>query len=113
MFLIRIWLCFLLLQPVFAAQKVNVNTADAAQLASALSGVGEKKAQLIIAWRKENGPFRSLDDLGKIKGFGPKLIERNKDIIVFSSSALDQDRSRGKSSTGAALSWPSGGYVAP
>lgn len=111
--LLRICLCCLLLQPVFAAQKVNVNTADAAQLASALSGVGEKKAQLIVAWRKENGPFKSLDDLGKIKGFGPKLIERNKDIIVFSPSTLSQDRANGKSPTGAALTWPSGAYVAP
>lgn len=113
MFLIRICLCWLLLQPVFAAQTVNINTADAAQLASALSGVGEKKVQLIVAWRKENGSFKSLDDLAKIKGFGPKLIERNKGIIVFSSSAQGQDRVNGKSSTGAALSWPSGAYVVP
>lgn len=104
--LLRICLCCLLLQPVFAAQKVNVNTADAAQLASALSGVGEKKAQLIVAWRKENGPFKSLDDLGKIKGFGPKLIERNKDIIVFSESTTRPYHREKGEPTHSTLSWP-------
>jgi competence protein ComEA len=111
--LLRICLCCLLLQPVFAAQTVNVNTADAAQLASALSGIGEKKAQLIVAWRKEHGHFKSLDDLAKVKGIGPKLIERNKDVIVFSSLAAGNDRLNKLERQGSALSWPSSSYVAP
>lgn len=110
---IRIFLFCLWLQPTWAAQTVNINTADAAQLASALSGVGEKKAQLIVAWRKENGAFKSLDDLAKIKGLGPKLIERNKDMIVFSSSEQGQNRTNGKTSKGSVMSWPSGAYSAP
>ncbi len=114
MFLLRICLCWLLVQPVFANQSVNINSADAAQLSSALSGVGEKKAQQIVAWRQQHGPFKSLDDLAKVKGVGPKLVERNKERIVFgpaSSARADklsvksQTKASGKSSS-RELIWP-------
>lgn len=100
MFLLRICLCWLLVQPVFANQSVNINSADAAQLSSALSGVGEKKAQQIVAWRQQHGPFKSLDDLAKVKGVGPKMVERNKERIVFGpASSTRSDKSSVKSPT--------------
>ncbi|MCL5796227.1 MAG: helix-hairpin-helix domain-containing protein [Gammaproteobacteria bacterium] len=111
MVLLRICLCWLLLQPVVAAQTVNVNTADAAQLASALSGIGEKKAQLIVAWRKEHGPFKSLDDVAKVKGLGPKLIERNKDIIVFSPSSNRIRLQEKGDSAHSTLNWPTSSHA--
>jgi len=68
--------------PAFAAP-VNVNTADAATLASELKGVGEKTAQAIVEYREANGPFQSLDDLKNVRGVGDKVIENNRDDIRF------------------------------
>lgn len=56
---------------------VNVNTATASELTE-LHGVGKKKAARIVADRKENGPFRSLDDLQRVKGIGPKTVAKNR-----------------------------------
>ncbi len=105
-FLLRVLLCWLFWQPVLATQTVNVNTADAAQLASALSGIGEKKAQLIVAWRQEHGHFNTLNDLAKVKGLGAKLIERNKDIIVFSDSTKQNYLREKSDRDNSTLIWP-------
>lgn len=53
--------------------KVNINTADEADLAT-LPGVGEKTAAAIISYRKENGKFMSIDDLTEVKGIGDKKL---------------------------------------
>jgi competence protein ComEA len=66
----------------FAGQ-VNINTADAATLASNIKGIGQKKAEAIIAYRTQNGAFRSADELAKVRGIGKKTIEKNRnDILV-------------------------------
>ena len=65
--------------PVFA-EIIDINTADAATLA-ALDGVGEVKAQAIIAYRNEHGPFKSLEDLANVTGIGAKIIDDNRDRI--------------------------------
>ncbi len=62
--------------------KVNVNQADLAQLET-LPGIGAKKAQAIIDYRTANGSFHSLEDLGKVKGIGPKMLEKLKDLVIF------------------------------
>lgn len=69
------------------ATPVDINSADAKTIAKSLSGIGEKKAEDIIKYRKENGPFKSIDDLSKVKGIGAKTIEKNKADIVLSTSA--------------------------
>ena len=65
----------------FAAGKVNVNPADAAAIASALNGVGEAKAEAIVAYRQANGPFKSAEQLAEVKGIGLKTVEKNRDLI--------------------------------
>ena len=62
--------------------KVNINQADLAQLET-LPGIGAKKAQAIIDYRTANGSFHSLEDLGKVKGIGPKMLEKLKDLVIF------------------------------
>ena len=57
--------------------KVHLNSANRVQLQQ-LNGVGEKKAQAIIDYRQQNGPFKKIDDLQKIKGIGPKMLEKIK-----------------------------------
>ena len=59
------------------ATKVSINHASAEQLAQALNGVGLKKAQAIVSYREEYGPFKTLDDLKQVPGMGSALVERN------------------------------------
>ena len=73
----------MLLAPAAIAGPVNVNTADAKTLARELEGVGMSKAEAIVSYRQKNGPFRSADDLAKVKGIGRKTIEQNKSNLRF------------------------------
>jgi competence protein ComEA len=59
---------------------VNINTGDVDDLVK-LNGVGVKKAESIIAWRKENGNFKSVDDLLEVKGIGEATLEANRKNI--------------------------------
>ncbi len=67
------------------AAPVNINTADAKTLATNINGVGDKKAEAIVQYRKKHGPFKSADELAKVKGIGPNLIEKNRDILLVKS----------------------------
>ena len=60
--------------------KVNINTADAAQLQK-LNGIGEKKAQQIISYRQENGQFKAIDELKQVSGIGDKTFAGLKDQL--------------------------------
>jgi len=60
---------------------VNVNTASVAEL-STLSGIGEKIAQDIIAYRQANGQFARIEDLMNVKGVGGKKFEAIKGNIT-------------------------------
>jgi len=61
---------------------VNINKATVKELSS-LPGIGQIKAEAIMQYRKVNGEFKNKDDLIKVKGIGPKLMEKiNKDITV-------------------------------
>ncbi|MGH8086465.1 MAG: ComEA family DNA-binding protein [Lysobacter sp.] len=66
----------------FAADKVNINTADAATIDDVLLNVGPAKAKAIVDYRKANGAFRSAEQLAMVKGIGLKTIEKNRDRIV-------------------------------
>ncbi|MBB5207311.1 ComEA family DNA-binding protein [Chiayiivirga flava] len=75
-------LSLVLALPAMAADTVDINTADAATLAAVLDGVGDAKAQAIVAYREENGPFQSVDQLAEVKGIGLKTLEKNRDRIA-------------------------------
>ncbi|MGO4742959.1 ComEA family DNA-binding protein [Serratia quinivorans] len=57
---------------------VSINQADAEQLASILKGVGLKKAESIVRYREQNGPFTQIEQLQEVPGIGPALFERNR-----------------------------------
>jgi competence protein ComEA len=61
--------------------KININSATAAELDS-LSGIGPTKAQAIIDYRNQNGPFQTVDDLLNVPGIGPKTLETIRDQIT-------------------------------
>ena len=60
--------------------KVNINTASQADLES-LPGIGSATALKIINYRKENGKFKTIDDLKNVKGIGENKFEKIKDLI--------------------------------
>lgn len=82
---------FLFLIPFFVcATPVNINQADADTISTALTGIGPKKAEAIVEYRKEHGEFKSLDDLKNVSGIGDKIIQANEKDILFSGGAVEQ-----------------------
>jgi len=65
-----------------SAQLVDVNTATASEL-QALPGIGPALSKRIIEARKEGGAFSSADDLGRVRGIGPKTIEKLRPLVRF------------------------------
>ncbi len=70
----------------FASEPVDVNSASAAEIATALNGVGLKKAEAIVAYREQHGPFRSADELINVKGIGLATVEKNREVIRVGAS---------------------------
>jgi competence protein ComEA len=70
----------------FAADKVNINTADAATIDRVLVNIGSAKAEAIVAYRKQHGAFKSAEQLAQVKGIGLKTVEKNRDRIVVGSA---------------------------
>ncbi len=64
----------------FAA--VNVNTATVDEL-STLTGIGKVKAEAIVAYREAHGPFKTADDLTRVKGLGNKTVEKLQHEVTF------------------------------
>lgn len=60
--------------------KVNINTATSTELQT-IKGIGQSKAEKIIAYRESNGVFKSIDDLKKVSGIGEKTLESIRDAI--------------------------------
>ena len=63
-------------------QLVNINSADAAQLAR-LPQIGAKMALRIMEYRKSNGGFKRVQDLLKVKGIGEKLFAKLQPLITI------------------------------
>lgn len=64
-----------------AQSKVNINKANSSQLATALKGVGLKKADAIVEYRSKFGDFKSVDELTSVKGIGAKTVAKNRHLI--------------------------------
>jgi competence protein ComEA len=69
---------------------VNINTATKEELTT-LKGVGDKRAQEIIDYRKKNGNFKSIDDLEKVPGIGPGLMKQiRSNVTVTGKTSTDK-----------------------
>ena len=61
--------------------KVNINTAGKEQLMQ-LTGIGETRAEAILSYREQQGPFRTVEDLMKVEGIKEKTWEKIKEDIT-------------------------------
>lgn len=69
-----------------ATGPVDINTADPAALEQ-VKGIGPSKANAIVKYRTENGPFGSVDDLVRVPGIGEKSLETLRDQLTVGGSA--------------------------
>ena len=67
-------------------QPINVNTANAAELAT-LKGIGDAKAKAIIAYREKNGPFKTVDDLNNVSGIGDRMLNNLRPQVTVGDTA--------------------------
>jgi competence protein ComEA len=72
-------------------KKINVNSADASQLAL-LPRVGPSIAQRIIEYRKQNGPFKKPEDLMLVRGIGEKTYELLKPYVALSGETTLKEK---------------------
>lgn len=63
-----------------SGDKININTADAQRLQK-IHGIGEKMSQRIIDYRTQNGEFKQIEDIMKVRGIGKETFESIRDII--------------------------------
>lgn len=61
--------------------KISINDADEENLTK-ISGIGSSKAKSIIEYRKQNGNFKTIEDIMNVSGIGKSLFEKIKDYIT-------------------------------
>jgi competence protein ComEA len=77
------------LSPAYAAEPdkppvattVNINDADAETLAAVLVGVGDSRAEDIVRYREQYGPFTTVEQLAEVKGIGASTLDKNRAAI--------------------------------
>ena len=72
----------------WAADIVNVNTANAEELAEGLKGVGLPKAEAIVSYRDSNGAFMHIDEMVNVKGIGIRTIDINREVITLKGETV-------------------------
>jgi competence protein ComEA len=69
---------FLFSATIANAELVNINNADAETIAFHLKGIGEARANAIVAFREQNGLFRSIEEIQNVPGIGDKTFDNIK-----------------------------------
>jgi competence protein ComEA len=98
--LIALALCLSIVLPALAATPVDVNHANAQTIAASLDGIGMSKAKAIVAYRNAHGPFKSVDDLGNVKGVGTKTLARNHAAIRLHETGTSPSKAGSKDQSG-------------
>jgi competence protein ComEA len=57
--------------------KIDLNKADANILAKSVKGIGQKRAEAIVNYRKEHGHFKSIEELAQVRGFGKQFVKKH------------------------------------
>jgi comEA protein len=100
-----------LLASAIALAAVDINMANESQLES-LPGIGPGKAKAIIAERQANGPFKSVDDLARVKGIGDKTIAQLREQASVGAPTTTGTASAGRDSPAPTGGFPWGWVVA-
>lgn len=75
-----------------AETPVNINTAGEQELLL-LDGIGPSRAEAIISYRRENGPFLRIDDLANVRGIGHKTVDANRGRLTVGGDTLSSSGS--------------------
>lgn len=75
----------------FAAERIDINLADATALQQGLTMVGPSRAAAIIEHRQQHGPFHRVEDLTQVKGIGKGIVERNRQRITLGDRTSSVD----------------------
>ncbi|MBD2858825.1 helix-hairpin-helix domain-containing protein [Spongiibacter sp. KMU-158] len=70
---------------------LDINTASAEELET-LRGVGPQRAQAIVEYREQNGPFENAEDLSNVKGIGERVITMNKKELELEAAAAKRPK---------------------
>ncbi len=92
---------------VYAGELININTADKAALET-LSGIGPSKAQAIITYRTQNGPFAKIEDIMNVSGIGTATFNNIKNYITVGGSGSTAQTSTSSTQTQPAQTTTSG-----
>ncbi|MFW5910051.1 MAG: ComEA family DNA-binding protein [Thiohalospira sp.] len=68
------------------AAAVDLNSADAETMAEELTGVGQVRAEAIVEYREEHGPFESVGELTEVRGIGSATLEKNRDSLAVGAA---------------------------
>lgn len=77
--------------PLVLSAPVDINTASAEQLAAELNGIGPARAEAIVQYREEHGPFSSVEQLIEVPGIGEATLEKNRDQLLLQSTATQAE----------------------
>lgn len=68
-------------KPPLIIHKIDLNSADLSMLTGSVKGIGKKRAEAIIAYRKSHHGFKSLEELADVKGLGQHFVAANRDKL--------------------------------
>ncbi|PWY54836.1 competence protein ComEA [Legionella qingyii] len=68
-------------KPPVVIHKIDLNSADLSTLTGSVKGIGRKRAEAIIAYRKSHHGFKSLEELAEVKGLGQRFMTANRDKL--------------------------------
>jgi competence protein ComEA len=79
----------------FAYAAVDLNTATKEELET-IKGIGPVKAEAVVEYRKHNGPFKKVDDLKEVNGFGDKSVDKLRQEVTVNSAANPAEKTARK-----------------
>lgn len=76
---------------VASVRRIDINIASAEEIAT-IPGLGVKKSEAVVLYRKIHGPFRKVEELKNVDGIGDKLLERIRPYIMVGKEVDDSDK---------------------